>query len=220
MNNVKIASTAIKDRSLPSNEGPFYKLLKIQYTYFIHKDWTGEVRRYQEILANGKAVPFFVADIAVSGKAKPVVGISPLNMRITDQTQKETTFLPLELDTNRKSLLIFFLPRIEATEATPRELLIEYVWPQMFNEVKLDGQEKLSWTLESAAEIPALDFEVFLEPGFEVALECLIVGPTHGGDVVGAYDQSRKWHGYRYTVHGGPAGRSKYELLVKRRNAS
>jgi hypothetical protein len=218
LNGVKLATAAIKDRSFPAAELPTHRLLRVRYTYFIHKDWTGEVQRYQEILANGRPIHFYLADIAVSGKAKPVEGISHLSIQASDQTQREVAVLPLELDSNRKSLLLFFLPRIEPTDNNPRKLVLKYVWPQMFNEVKFENQERLSWTLESAFEIPALDFEVFFEPGFEVPLECVIAGPKSEGNIAGAYDEHRRWHGFRYSVKNGCAGRSTYELLVRTRS--
>lgn len=216
LNEVIAAAAVIRDRSFQQLNQPIHSLLCVRNTYYIHKDLTGEVRRYHEVRAPDKPIHFYTAEISVAAKAEPIECLDRLKLNIKDDGENEIVYLPTEMDSFRKKLLLVFLPRIEPGETQPRKVVVEYRWPGMWNQLKSDGQESFSWTLESRDLVPLLEFEIFWDPELGMALEWSSFGPQYtGAAITGAYDEKRRWHGCRYQIKNGPAGRSTYGLRLK-----
>lgn len=125
-------------------------------------------------------------------------------------------YLPIKNDKKAKDVVIYFLPRIEPEESSPRHTEIAFRWPKYLRQIGEEGSEKFS--LNSVDRIQNLEFSYYLEPGTGKNLLVELSTPRQlGDDLVPATVKRNgtEWPGFSYKVKNGPAGMFKYELRVK-----
>jgi len=208
--------SAIVDRSTPVNGQATYSLASVRYRYLIKKDFSGAVRREQEIFTREHPVYWCPAEVGVFSEAQPIKYLDELELRLEQQRGREIVCLPAEIDRFRKRFVFFFLPRIDPQDSAPCKLIFEYKWPGMWNRLKYQNLQKFTWVVQSRDPIPLINFEIYVDPALGMELEWAPSGPNYDeAEIERVFDTKLEWPGFKYTIKKAPAGRREYGLILK-----
>ena len=212
------ASSRIRDQLFPTAQQPIKSFAAIDNSYFIHKDFSGEVKRTSEIRAVKEPLHFYAVDVGVTSYADPVEYLDNIGFKVRDETGsegREVVYLPTLNDPRKKKIMVYFLPRIEPTDP-PRRVTMSYHWPGMLNQLKKLGEEECNWTTNSSEEVPRVRIAIYTEPGIGGNLICELGGRRNGKQTLTqTTHQERGWPGWLYEIKDGPAGRTVYTLVLK-----
>jgi hypothetical protein len=209
------AASQIRDQQFPSSAAPTKKLVLCEATYLIHKNFDLDARIRYELHATKKPLHFVECDAWVEDVADEMEFFDDIRFKITDGKNDPMPYLPSTNDQHYKAAMVYFLPEIEAAEASPRTLILSYFWPGGFKKLGTTGLEEYTWHLASTADIPRAVYGFFLEPGTEKALTCQITGSTGGNQSrnENAVNIGNGWKGCEYKLENAPPG--EYKLTLK-----
>jgi hypothetical protein len=209
------AATKIRHQLLPNNPSQAKSFALIENTYLIHNDFTTEVTRKYEIRAAQDPIHFWEIGMGVNSDAPAVDYLDDIDFKVTS-SGGEIVYLPIENDGRSKKVVLYFLPRIDSTEANTRCICISYKWPNMMAQMGRLGEEASGWVFESVDTIPLVRMSFFLEPGTKKNLECEISGTIYNGTRMEKATHG-EWPGFVYEVSNVPAGRNQYGIRLRLR---
>lgn len=211
------AASRIREQLFPG-QAPRVHMVRLHNTYLIDQHFNGEVTRVYEFKALAEPVHFWQIWMSVEEAADPVALLDEINFKIRDGQGQQVTYLPSLISDRQKKVMIFFLPRLEATESESRKITVTYKWPRMFGKLAKDGVEDQGWTLTSAMPVCEACFEVYLEPGTGRNLSCRIAGKRIGEDkesLASITHPEKHWPGFKYELHDAAAGDYCLEFKLK-----
>jgi len=214
------AASRIRDQLTPPAAKIVKSLDKVEVIYLVHKDFTTEVHREYHVRAMDQPLHFWTVGNRATGHATPVDYWDDIDFKVSGGDGRELVYLPTENDPLAKQVIIYFLPRIEPGEEHPRKVIVTYKWPRLLAQLKELQEEDFSLTFDSKEPIKAVELAIYLEPGAGRNLVCEVSGPNYEGAKLEAKKHpDLNWPGYAYTVKNAPAGRSRFALTARLKDA-
>jgi len=194
---------------------PSKKMMHFEGTYLIFKSFDMEVTRHYKVLASSKPLHFMEIEVLVEDEADPVEFLDAIRFKVNDGSGNPMPYLPSRNDVHHKSVIVYFLPEIDPSETTPREVNITYTWPGGFKKLGTKGSEDYIWTFGSATNLPSAVYRFFLEDATGKVFECRMTGsPTGVLKKIVRQDQD-SWKGWEYRLSDASPGEYRVTLELK-----
>lgn len=208
------ATSRIKSRLFAPRKGPGKTLEVMHQTYYISKEFDGDVRQRWVLCAGSEPLHFWQAGVTASDDADSVDIFSDINYRVIGKTPgAEVAHLPSRNEPRSKAACIFFLPRIEPNDT--REIEISYQWKGLFRRLFRQGWENFSDQLRNAHALQEYTVEIYLEPGTGGSLYCEETGIPLPGKTLEQIVSHHGWYGWRYSARDIPAELLQSEIVLQ-----
>ena len=126
-----------------------FDFIKVSMNYHINQESTAFVEREITIKCAEEYAIALQFTIFADDESKGIIGLSPLDLSITDlDTEKDLNWMQIE-DNLRQKKIVVFLSEI-AKRGDEKNILIKYTWPNLFKRVLDRGSAKFSWSNESS----------------------------------------------------------------------
>ena len=179
------AATKIRDQHHPNELNVRKAVESVLMRFRLYNDHRVEVLQNWKIRAKNEPVNFWTIKVHGTSDATPVDYLYDIDFKIQDKNYKklgtDVVYLPTENDSRGKSLVLYFLPQIDAVESESREIEFTYTWPGLFGQLEQKGSEPINWSTEESVDtITSVTFEFFLEKGLGQELQCMVLGAKYG----------------------------------------
>jgi hypothetical protein len=208
------AASRIRDQLFPAGERQLKRFEFVECTYSISKNLDGGVERSYGIKASGKPINFFEIWQRVEDQADGVEFLDQIQFKAHGGDGSSLPYLQARNELREKSVIIWFLPRIDPTEVSPRIATLSDKCPGMFTHLGQLGREEYVWSFESPESIPRAAFTFYLESGTGRDLRCSVSGSRDGKQSLErTRDAKNGWDGWVYKLEGVPSGT--YKLMLE-----
>jgi hypothetical protein len=207
----------LRDQHQPRATKPKKSYRMIEAEYRINKNFDGEVTTTSCIYATEEPINFFTTGIVATSEATGAEYLDDINFKVHDESGRNVVYQQIENDLRQKKVVVYFLPRIEPGEESPRKIVTTYKWPGLFNQLKIDGTEKFAWSVVSLSDIQKVKFIFLFEKGSgdELVCEALSTGTVQSTPV----NQDGNWAGQTFVLDNVPAGKYEVELVLRLKKA-
>jgi hypothetical protein len=158
------AADLIAKQLFPGAASAVKQVVRCKQVYTLYKNGDCQATETLVVTANDRDIHFMEKLIAADIEGDPVDFPDDKNLNLISGNEKR-----------QKNVVVFFLPRIQATNPEQREITITYYWKGFFRRLIIRGEEPFVTTIKSVADIPLVEYEFWVAPDAGV-LSCINVG--------------------------------------------
>lgn len=160
------AADRIAKQLFPGAATAIKKVVSCRQVYTLYKNGDCHAMETLVVTAQEKDIHFMEKNIAVEPAADPADFPDDIDLKVASLTpNREVAYLISRNEHRLKSVMVFFLPRIQAGAADEREIQTTFFWKGFFKRLITSGEEPFETTIKTVEAISRVEYEFWVAPG-------------------------------------------------------
>ena len=205
----------IFDKIYPEGEEPAFVFSRVEVNVKIDQYGNATIERFFELKTTDRPLHYLTYEM--SADDDPADFLTDLEFIVKERT-KGFEVLPLQKSNSlrKKEVAIFFLPKVDPGEESPRQIEISFKWKGMFKKLLERNRDRWQTTLRGQGSVPKFTVNFFFHPDLG-QIRVRLISRKPKGEIQRNLAEWQGWNGWNFDFVNAPANESKWNFELSKK---